>query len=122
MDRLTTLNSASAPLGVEGLSELRPSLGSIPWGRLLPLWRHVVWLVALFVVLAVAVVIRIDVQRLEMDLDRNDRAHRTAQVLNERLTMELDARRRLQAVEGMATSLGALSDVELVDLATVEAP
>jgi len=96
-----------------GLNGLRPGLG-LPLSRLLPLWRHAVWLVILFVVLAVSVIIRLDVQRLEMDLDRNDRAQRAAQVLNERLTLELDSRRRLQAVEGMATALGASADVPVV--------
>lgn len=112
MDRMSTLSPASVPLGTE-LG--RPGL-QIPWARLAPLWRHAVWVGLLFVVLAIAVTIRLDVQRLQMDLDRNDRAERAAQVLHERLSLELDARRRLQAMEGLATSLGATSEVPIVRL------
>lgn len=89
---------------------------SVPWSRLLPLWRHAVWLAALFVVLAVAVLIRLDVQRLQMDLDRNDRAYRHAQVQQERLRLERDARRRLSAAEVAARAIEAGPNVKLVDL------
>ena len=117
MVRLIALTTASASSLTAGLGDLRAQ-GSghvgIPWARLLPLWRHVVWLVALFIVLAVSVTIRLDVQRLQMDLDRNDRAQRAALVLHERLQLELDARHRLQAVEGMAEQLGATPDAEVI--------
>ena len=102
MDRLTSLQSGS----VGAIADSAPSW-AVPWARLLPLWRHAVWLTALFAVLAAAVVIRLDVQRLQMDLDRNDRAQSSAVVLHERLALELDARSRLQALEGHAVSLGA---------------
>ena len=132
MDRLSALDrdralaagaGTAGPTGLPG--ELSRGLGAdlglgrnlgVPLSRLLPLWRHLVWLAILFIVLAVGVVIRLGVQRLEMDLDRNDRAQRAAQVLNERLTLELDARRRLQALEGMAGALGATGDVRVVRL------
>lgn len=118
MDRMSTLSSASVPLSPgDRLADLRTGL-QIPWARLFPLWRHLVWLALLFVVLAIAVTIRLDVQRLQMDLDRNDRAHRAAQVLNERLTLEIGARRRLQAMEGLATSLGASSQAPVVSVPT----
>lgn len=106
MERLTTLQSVS-------VGTLSSSTWSVPWTRLVPLWRHAVFLIALFVVLAAAVVIRLDVQRLEMALDRNDRAQRGAEVLNERLLLELSARRRLQATEGLAAGLGAGPGIEV---------
>lgn len=102
MDRLTSLQSVS--VGV--IADAAPSW-AVPWSRLLPLWRHVVWLLALFAVLAAAVVVRLDVQRLQMDLDRNDRAQAATAVMQQRLQLELDARRRLIAVEGYAATIDA---------------
>ena len=108
MDRMTSI----ASMTVAAAAQVRP--WSVPWARLFPLWRHALWLAALFIVLAVAVAIRLDVQRLHMDLDRNDRAHRTASVLNERLTLELDARTRLETMQGYADALGANAAAPLV--------
>ncbi|MFT7520978.1 MAG: hypothetical protein ACI9MC_003129 [Kiritimatiellia bacterium] len=101
MERLTSLNSATVALAA------RTRSWSVPWSRLFPVWRHAVWLTALFIVLAVAVAIRLDVQRLHMDLDRNDRVHRSAGVLHERLVLEMDARTRLETMQGYADTLGA---------------
>ena len=77
-----------------------------PWVRLLPLWRHGVWLTVLFAVSAMAVSIRLDVHQLQRDLDRNARMHREARVLHERLELEWAVRRRTAAVEAMAGGLG----------------
>lgn len=73
--------------------------------RLLPLWRHAVWLSALFVVLAAWVQVRLDVQQLRTDLDRNTRMTREARISNDRLRLEMDARRRASAVEAVAGRL-----------------
>ncbi len=88
----------------------------IPWKRLIPLWRHAVGVVAIFIMLAVGVTIRLDVQRLQMDLDRNDRAHRAAVILHERLELELDVRRRMQAMELEAEKIGATPEATLIHL------
>jgi cyanate permease len=111
VDRLTSLQSVSV-----GLSADAPSTWAIPWSRLLPLWRHAAFLLALFVVLAVAAWIRLDVQRLQVDLDRNDRETRRALVLHERLSLELEARTRMAAVQAWSTELGASADTPVVHL------
>ncbi|MFK7927173.1 MAG: hypothetical protein AB8H79_03220 [Myxococcota bacterium] len=108
-------SSVALPLDSDRFSN-SASGWSVPWARLAPLWRHGVWLAALFTVLAVAVVIRLDVQRLQMDLDRNDRAQGRALVLHEQLSLEVDTRMRLQAVESWADQLGAQADIQVVDL------
>lgn len=82
--------------------------------RLLPLWRHAVWLVALFLVLAAWVQVRLDVQQLRTDLDRNTRMSREARILNDRLRLEMDARRRASAVESVAVRLGMTGDAAVV--------
>lgn len=121
MDRLNHLASSTMGLPADGGVGLQtdrfsdvPGGWAVPWTRLVPLWRHAVWLVALFVVLAIAVVIRLDVQRLEMNLDRNDRAQHEASVLHQQLTLEVATRTRLQAVEGWAGQIGATADVDVV--------
>jgi hypothetical protein len=82
--------------------------------RLLPLWRHVVWLVALFVVLAAWAQVRLEVQQLRTDLDRNSRHAREARILNDRLRLEMDARRRAVNVEAMAGRLAMTADADIV--------
>ena len=77
--------------------------GSV-FAKLLPLWRLIIWALAVFVLLIAAAVVRMDVQRLQMDFDRNDRLSREATLTNERLRMELDVRKRLGAVQGYADS------------------
>ncbi len=84
------------------------------YGAVIPLWRHLFWVFALFVVLAVAVGVRLDVQQLRKDLDLNERYIRSANVLNERLHLELDTRRRAEAVEDIATRLGANHEVDII--------
>lgn len=74
--------------------------------RLLPLWRHAAFLLALFTVLAVGALVRLDVQQLRKDLDRTSRATLEAQVLHDRLVLEMEARRRAVAMEQVAGALG----------------
>ena len=82
--------------------------------RLLPLWRHLVWLTALFVVLAAWVQVRLDVQQLRGDLDRNTRMTREARITNDRLRLEMDARRRASAVEEVAGRMAMTSNASVV--------
>ena len=80
--RSTTIPQTT-PVGV------RDALRTPDLRRLLPLWRHGVWLCSLFAVLACAAAIRLDVQQMRKDLDRNTRAQREARILNERLQLEV---------------------------------
>ncbi len=87
-----------------------------PWKRLLPLWRHAVWLMALFVLCAISVGVRLDVQKARIELDRNAAMQAEARIVNERLTLEYDARRRAVAMENVAShfALGGNSRVVTV--------
>lgn len=71
--------------------------------RMVPLWRHVVWFTALALVIAATVAIHLDVQRMQKDYARTIRTQREARVLQDRLRLELDARRRATAMESLAT-------------------
>ena len=82
--------------------------------RLLPLWRHAVWLFTLFFVLAAWVQVRLDVQQLRADLDRNHRMSREARILNDRLRLEMDARRRASHAEAVAARLGMTGAASVV--------
>jgi len=82
--------------------------------RLIPLWRHAVWLGALFIVLAAWAQVRLEVQSLRTDLDRNSRHAREARILNDRLRLEMDARRRAVHVEAMAGRLAMTADAQVV--------
>lgn len=82
-----------------------PAVEKRALARLLPLWRYGVWVAAAFVLLAAWVAIRVDVQALREDLDKAGRAHREARVVNDRLRLELDARRRAVAMEAAAREL-----------------
>jgi hypothetical protein len=73
--------------------------------RLQPLWRHAAWGSALFAVLLVAAAVRLDVQSVRKDLDRNERAQREARVSRDRLRLEIDARRRTAVVDALATQM-----------------
>ena len=105
-----TVNTAETT-GAVVTSEWRAALR---W--LVPLWRHAVWLVALFLLLTLWVDIRVDVQQLRKDLDRSGRAYREAQVHNDRLRLEIDARRRAFALEAAAKELGLSDRASLVDV------
>lgn len=106
---LTGLIAGALPLA-DVVEVARPTT----WQRLFPLWRHAVWLLALFAVSAAAVAVRLDVQQLRKDLDRNTRLERQAAVLNERLRLEIDARRRAVAVEGVAHRLELTTHAQIV--------
>jgi hypothetical protein len=67
--------------------------------RLRPLWRYGAWFAVLFVVCAASVLARLDVQELRQDIDRAQRQQRRARIVNERLHLESDVRRRAAAVE-----------------------
>lgn len=87
--------------------------------RLLPLWRYGVWVLVLFATLICSVVVRIDVQSLRKDLDRNARAQVEAQVVNARLRLELDARRRSAAMAKVGSGLQLGDHAEVVDVTKV---
>ena len=85
-----------------------------PWTSLIPLWRLGVWFAIVFVVAAASVTVRLDVARLQKDLARNAVLFREAQVLNERLQLEWDVRRRTAAVEFIASHMSMSSDLTMV--------
>ena len=95
-----------APTGVMStLTQIRRvEVNTTVLTKLLPLWRLIIWALAVFVLLIAAAVVRLDVQRLQMDFDRNDRLSREAVLTNERLRMEIDVRKRLGVVQGYAES------------------
>jgi sensor domain CHASE-containing protein len=105
---MTTAPAVSLPMIAAGVDV------AAAWDRLRPLRPYLVLAVALFLVTLVAVVVRLQVQSLEIDLDHNDRAQRQATVLNERLELELRARRRLQAVQGYAAQIQATPEATIV--------
>jgi hypothetical protein len=90
--------------------------------RLLPLWRYAVWIGAVFVLLTAWVTIRVDVQALREDLDKSGRAHREARIVNDRLRLELDSRRRAVAMEAAAAQLSLTEKVVVVALPSAGAP
>lgn len=80
-----------------------------PWRRLLPMWRHVVWMGGCFVLAAVAVAVRVDVQDLRKDVERTRDQQKEAMLLHERLQLEVDARHRAAAVEAVAVELAIVN-------------
>jgi hypothetical protein len=74
------------------------------WSKIVPLWRVLIWALAVFFLLVTTAVIRLDVQRLQMDFDRNDRMRNHALITQERLLLELDVRKRLGAIQGYASA------------------
>ncbi len=107
---------ASTTIARAAFADRIPLPRRLDLARLWPLWRHAVWVVALFLVSAVAVSVRLDVHQLRRDLDRNARTQREAQVLNERLRLEIDARRRAVAVDSVADAMGMGADIRVVRL------
>lgn len=83
--------------------------------RLVPLWRYAVWGLAVFVLLATWVDVRLDVQGLRKDLDRTGRAEREQRVLSDRLRLEIDARHRAVRMEQVALQMGLASTVPVVE-------
>jgi len=106
--------TASLPVSPPALP-VAPHLRGVA-GRLLPLWRHAVWAAATFILLASWVEVRVGVQQLRKDLDRSGRTHREATVLNDRLRLEVDARRRAVAMEAAAAQLSLASQAPFVDV------
>lgn len=100
MERTLTAHTLSAP-------------SSPVLSRLLPLWRYAAAFLALFTILVVGALVRLDVQQLRKDLDRTSRATLEAQVLHDRLVLEMEARRRAVAMEKVATELGLGADARL---------
>ncbi len=98
------------------LLPLQEIVGAGARARLLPLWRHATWLVALFIVAAFAVSVRLQVQEFRKDIDRMGRQEHEAEVLNERLHLEMDARRRASAMEQIATRMELGSAAHVVRL------
>jgi hypothetical protein len=88
--------------------------------RLWPLWRYAWFLGSLFVVSAVAVAVRLDVQQIRKHLDRNDAAMHEAEVAHQRLLLEIDARRRAVAMQGVAAQLGLGPGPAVVHVAAAE--
>ena len=84
-----------------------------PWTRLIPLWRHGVWLAAVFSLLALSLWVRLDVKQTVHDLHRNAQLTREATLANERLQLEVQSRRGAIRMEAIATELGLASDVPL---------
>lgn len=79
--------------------------------------RYGIWLACLIVVVMVWLQVRIEVHQLRKDLHRTSAAIDQARVLQQQLTLELDARRRVVEAERHAVELG-LGD----QVTTVEAP
>lgn len=82
--------------------------------RLAMLGRYALFTACLFAVSAFAVAVRLDVQQLRKDLDRNTRMQREAGILNDRLHLEMDARRRATAVEVLASQLALGPEARIV--------
>lgn len=97
MDRsLTNETTSSLPLASRDI-----------WlSRLAPLGRYAVFLLSVFGVAAAGAVIRLDVQQLRKDDHRTSRAILEAQILNDRLQLEMETRRRGAAMEHTAKQLG----------------
>lgn len=89
--------------------------------RLLPLWRHAAFLAASLGVFAGGAWVRLEVQQARKDLDRASRMILEASVLNDRLGLELEARRRAVAMESAASrlGLGPSAALDVVPLGTV---
>ena len=90
--------------------------------RLAPLWRHAVFVTSLFVLLAAWIEIRVEVQQLRKDLDRSGRTHRESRVLNDRLRLELDARRRAVALEAAAARLSVGESARVIRIGAPASP
>lgn len=104
------------------LTTLHPIGAAMPHvrmvGRFWPLWRHALWAAALFGVCTFAVGVRLEVQRIRKDLDRIGAEQRTAIVKNDRLRLEIDARRRATATRRAAAEAGLAPDAKVVVVRT----
>jgi len=97
----------------------RPAVAR-PWApvpdlsRLRPLWRYAAFGGCLFLVTAFAVAVRLDVQQMRKDLHQNARMQREALILNDRLRLEMDARRRAAAMEVVAARMALGAEAQIV--------
>ena len=78
--------------------------------------RHSVWVVAVMIVAAALVRVRLEVTELRERLDRSARGLEAAEVLNSRLAAELDARRGASSMQEAASTLGLVHPSHVVDL------
>ena len=90
------------------------------WRKFLPVWRHVVWLTCVIVLVASQALIRVDVQRMRTELARNAVAQRHAQLMHQRLDLEMDVRNQVGALEKRGHLLGLSDEVRLVWLREVQ--
>lgn len=118
MERTLTRTDVAVDLPVSPATPAAAAL-SHSLRRLVPLWRYAVYAMTMFAVLAAAATVRLEVQQLRKDLDRNARATREAQILNDRLHLEMDARRRVLAMEKTATRLDLGPSARIVQLEDV---
>ncbi len=102
--------AVSMPLPV-----LRPAVAGA-LARLRPLWRHLAWFLAFGMIIALAVAVRLDFQRIRKDFERTSRTEREALILQDRLRLELDARRRATAMEALAVRHGLVDHPAVVNL------
>lgn len=91
----------------------RPSLRL----RVFPLWRLGVSAVVFVGLVVIGAYVRLEVQQLRKDMDRTSRATLEAQVLQDRLVLEMEARRRAVAMERAADQLGLGPQASLVKAA-----
>jgi len=77
--------------------------------------RYGVWFACLVTVMMVWLQVRIEVHELRKDHDRTVTAIREARVLNQRLGLEIDSRRRIVEAERIAAELGLTDDVSIVE-------
>lgn len=101
------------PLTLPG-QEVNASTEAMTIANVVPLWRHMFWLAAVFAALVVSVEVRLDVQQLRKDLDRNERSQRSADVVNDRLRLELDSRRRAESVAAIASKMDIQETVQII--------
>ena len=94
----------------------RPSEESSHSSWLAALSRHVVWLVAVLVVLGTLVRVRLDVQVLRQQLDKTGREIRQAEILHDRLRLEADARKRAASMEQAAARFGLSTPTRVLNL------
>lgn len=82
--------------------------------HVLPLLRHLIPALVLLGAGLHLISVRLEVQSLSRDLDRQVSMRQEAQVLHERLLLEHDTRRRLIALEASATALGVSASAGFV--------
>ncbi len=110
---------------LQGLTELQMKFPVVrdaieQWRTFIPLWRHVAWMACVIVLVACQALIRVDVQQMRTELARNAVAQRHAQLLHQRLDLEMDVRNQAGALEQRGQLLGLSDEVRLVWLREVQ--